>query len=66
MCVLLFDYVAAIQKIHSVHGSNTEAIARAGKDWLEAVHGLLGFFDVRADLISENTGFFHLHVLLLG
>jgi hypothetical protein len=36
-----------IQKMHSVHGSISEAIARAAKDWLEIARGLRGFFDVR-------------------
>jgi hypothetical protein len=39
--------LSAIQKTHSVHGSISEAIARAAKDWLEDVRGLCGFFDVR-------------------
>jgi hypothetical protein len=55
-CVgLVCDSFASIQKIHSMHGSLSEAIARGAKDWLEAVHGLCGFFDVRADLNIART-----------
>jgi hypothetical protein len=39
----------AIQKIHSIHGSISEGLARAAKDWLEIARGLRGFFDVRLD-----------------
>ena len=43
VCVILL----LIQKMHSVHGSISEAIARAAKDWLEIARGLRGFLDVR-------------------
>ena len=50
--------------MHSVHGSISEGLARATKDWLEDVRGLHGFFDVRAQTNNENTGLTHLYVLL--
>jgi hypothetical protein len=46
--------ICCVQKMHSVHGSISEAIARAAKDWLELARGLCGFFDVSADLTTRT------------
>ncbi len=83
MCLArLYVILLLIQKIHSVHGSISEAIARGAKDWLEDVRGLRGFFDVCGQLTTKthshlnvslfslsnkkNTGLSHLYVLLIG
>ena len=73
LCILarfvIILLICSIQKIHSIHGSISEAIARAAKDWLEDVRGLCGFFDVRSESYLSNNEYWllsHVYVFIIG